>query len=45
MDFETKEISTAESIKIIAQNYDIRDISIREPDIEDIVRKFYTVFS
>jgi ABC-2 type transport system ATP-binding protein len=40
--FDTKEISTAEAIKIIAQNYDIRDISIREPDIEDIIRKFYT---
>jgi ABC-2 type transport system ATP-binding protein len=38
---DTNKISTAEAIRIIVQQYDIRDISIREPEIENIVRDIY----
>lgn len=38
---DTKKISTAEAIRSIVQLYDTRDISIREPEIENIVRDIY----
>lgn len=38
---DTNKINTAEAIRSIVQQYDIRDISIREPEIENIVRDMY----
>ena len=39
--FHSDEISPAEAATLITRNYDIRDLSLKEPEIEEIVREFY----
>lgn len=39
--FRAEEISRAEAVLHIARNHDIRDLSVSEPEIEEIVRAFY----
>ena len=39
--FHREEISLAEATTLIARNHDIRDLVVKEPEIEDIVREFY----
>ncbi len=39
--FRREEITVAEAITLIARNYDITDLNIKEPEIEGIVKKIY----
>lgn len=39
--FEKSRITAAELISDLSKNYPIRDISIKEPDIEDMIREIY----
>lgn len=39
--FRSEEISPAEAATLIVRNHDIRDLTIEEPEIEEIVREFY----
>lgn len=39
--FRSEEISSAEAATVIARNHDIRDLTLKEPEIEEIVREFY----
>ncbi len=39
--FRSEEISPAEAATIITRNHDIRDLTLQEPEIEEIVREFY----
>lgn len=39
--FRSEEISPAEAISLITRNHDIRDLTIKEPEIEEIVRQVY----
>ncbi len=39
--FKKEEISVAEAITVITRNYDITDLNLKEPEIEEIVRGLY----
>ncbi len=39
--FDKKEISVAEAITLITRSYDITDLTLKEPNIEEIVKKIY----
>jgi len=39
--FKKDKISVAEVITEIARNYDITDLNLKEPEIEEIVREIY----
>ena len=39
--FSPEEISTAELIKAILQKFKIVDISVQEPDIEELIKAVY----
>lgn len=36
-----EDITVAEAVNYLSRNYNIIDLSIKEPDIEDIVRRIY----
>lgn len=40
--YRKEEISTTEAIKYITQRYDILELNLSEPDIEDVVREMYS---
>ena len=39
--FKKEAISVAEAITVITRNYDITDLNLKEPEIEEIVRGLY----
>jgi ABC-2 type transport system ATP-binding protein len=39
--FRSDQISPAEAACLITRNHDIRDLSIKEPEVEEIIREFY----
>ncbi len=39
--FDKKEISVAEAITLITRSYDITDLTLKEPNIEEIVKRIY----
>ena len=41
LSFLKEDITVAEAVNYLSRNYNIIDLSIKEPDIEDIVRRIY----
>jgi ABC-2 type transport system ATP-binding protein len=40
--FDRREVTAAEVVAAIVEVADVQDLSIEEPDIEDLVRRVYT---